>query len=343
MGKIGIIGLGLIGGSIGLAVKAAGLRNTEVIGFDRNRDVEGRALKFGAVDALARSMEQLAAESSIVVIATPIIAVEKVMREIAPHLQRGAVVTDTASTKGAVMRWARDILPEEVHFVGGHPMAGKEQSGPQAAEATLFRDRPYVIIPSVSANPGAVNAVVGLAEVVGARSVFLDADEHDAYAAAISHMPLVASVALFSLARGSTAWPELANMAGPAFKDLTRLASGEPEMAHDICLTNSQNIGHWIDRYVDELLRLKDMIGADDDEALFRALAETQLERENFLTSPPERERPGMAEDMPTPSQSFLNMLAGTMWADRARELTTDLEGRAREREREERLRRRSD
>jgi prephenate dehydrogenase len=343
MGKIGIIGLGLIGGSIGLAVKAAALRNTEVIGFDRNREVEGRALKFGAVDTLAKSMEQLAAESSIVVIATPIIAVEKVMREIAPHLQRGAVVTDTASTKGAVMRWARDVLPEGVHFVGGHPMAGKEQSGPQAAEATLFRDRPYVIIPSLTANPGAVNAIVGLAEVVGGKPVFLDADEHDAYAAAISHMPLVASVALFSLARGSTAWPELANMAGPAFKDLTRLASGEPEMAHDICLTNKHNIGHWIDRYVEELLRIKDMIGGEDDELLFRALAETQLERENFLASPPERERPGMPEDMPSPSQSFLNMLAGTMWADRARELTTDFEERAREREREERLRRRTD
>ncbi|HXH21885.1 MAG TPA: prephenate dehydrogenase/arogenate dehydrogenase family protein [Dehalococcoidia bacterium] len=341
MGKVGIIGLGLIGGSIGLALRNAGLRDTTVLGFDRDREVEGRALKYGAVDALARSLEQLAAESAIIVIATPIIAVEKVMREIAPHLQKGAVVTDTASTKGAVMRWAREILPPGVHFVGGHPMAGKEQSGPQAAEPGLFRDRPYVIVPAVDAGPGAVNAVIGLAETLGARPMFLDADEHDAYAAAISHVPLVASVALFGLARGSTAWPELAGMAGPAFKDLTRLASGEPEMAHDICLTNKQNISHWIDRYIDELLRLKDLIAGEDDEALFRALAEAQLERENFLVSPPERERPGLPDDLPSPSQSFMNLLAGSMWAERARELTKSLETRERERERAERLRRR--
>jgi len=343
MGKVGIIGLGLIGGSMGLALKRAGLQDTDIIGFDRDRDVESRALKFGAVDKLARTLEELASQASIIVIATPIVSIEKVMREIAPHVQRGAVVTDTASTKGSVMRWARDVLPQGVHFVGGHPMAGKEQSGPQAAEAGLFHDRPYVIVPSVDAGPGAVNAIIGLAEAIGARPFFLDADEHDAYAAAISHVPLVASVALFALARGSSAWPELAGMAGPAFTDLTRLASGHPEMSHDICLTNKQNISHWIDRYVAELRRMQELIEGEDEEVLFRLLAETQIERENFLAKPPERERPGLPDDMPTPSQSFLNLLAGSMWAERAREITTSLEDRARDREREDRLRRRRD
>ncbi len=343
MGKVGIIGLGLIGGSMGLALKRAGLRDTEIIGFDRDRDVESRALKFGAVDRLARSLPELAAECAIIVIATPIISVEKVLRELAPHVKRGAVVTDTASTKGSVLKWALDILPQGVHFVGGHPMAGKEQSGLQAAEANLFDKRPYVVVPSVEAGSGAVNAVVGLAEAIGAQPFFLDADEHDAYAAAISHVPLVASVALFALARGSTAWPELAGMAGPAFRDLTRLASGQPEMSHDICLTNKQNISHWIDRYIGELRRLQDLIAGEDEEVLFRALAETQIERENFMHSPPKRELPGLPEDLPSPNQSFMNLLAGSMWADRARELTTSLEGRSRDREREERLRRRKD
>lgn len=343
MGKVGIIGLGLIGGSMGLALKRAKLQGTEIIGFDRDRDVEGRAAKYGAIDRTARSMEELARDCAIIVIATPIVSVERVLADIGPHVQRGAVVTDTASTKGTVLAWARRILPEGVHFVGGHPMAGKEKSGPQAAEATLFDDRPYVVIPSVSAVPGAVNAVVGLAEAIGAKPVFLDADEHDAYAAAISHVPLVASVALFGLARGSTAWPELASMAGPAFRDLTRLASGDPEMSHDICLTNRQNISHWIDRYIGELRRLQEMIDGDDDEALFRALAETQIERENFLYSPPTRESAQLPDDLPSPNQSFLNLMAGSMWADRAKELTTSLEERSRERDREERLRRRRD
>jgi prephenate dehydrogenase len=150
--------------------------------------------------------------------------------------------------------------------------------------------------------PGAVNAIVRLAEAVGARPVFQDADEHDAYAAAISHVPLVSSVALFAVARGSTAWPELAAMAGPGFKDLTRLASGEPEMAHDIFLTNRKNVSHWIDRFVAELRRLQELINEGEDEVLFRALAETQIERDNFLFKPPERDAPGLPSDLPTPA-----------------------------------------
>ncbi len=341
MGTVGIIGLGLIGGSMGLALKRAGFKDTQIIGYDRDREVEQRASKFGAVDSIVRAPEELAAKAAMVIIATPILSVEGVLRDIAPHLQKGAVVTDTASTKGAVLRWARDILPPGVHFVGGHPMAGREQSGPQAADADLFRDRPYVIVPAVDAVSGAVNAIVGLAEAIGARPVFQDADEHDAYAAAISHVPLVSSVALFALARGSTAWPELAAMAGPGFKDLTRLASGEPEMAHDIFLTNKKNVSHWIDRYVTEIRRLQVLIDEGEDEVLFRALAETQIERDNFLFKTPEREMPGLPSDLPTPSQSFLNLMAGSLWADRARELTTSLEDKQKEREREDRLRRR--
>jgi prephenate dehydrogenase len=343
MGTVGIIGLGLIGGSLGLALKRARLQNLEVIGYDRDRDVETRALRAGAVDRLARSAEDLAAEAALVIIATPILSVEKTLKAIAPHLQKGAVVTDTASTKGTVVRWARDILPEGVHFVGGHPMAGKESSGPEAAEAGLFEGRPYVIIPSVSASEGAVNAVVGLAEAVGARPTFLDPDEHDAYAAAVSHVPLVASIALFTLVRSSSAWPELAGMAGPGFRDLTRLASGQPEMAHDIFLTNRQNVSHWIDRYIAELRRLQELIEGDDPEKLFRSLAETQIERDTFIDHPPEREQPGLPADLPTPTQSFVNLLAGSMWAERARELTESMEQRLKQREREERLRRRYD
>ncbi len=342
MGTVGIVGLGLIGGSMGLALKRAKLSSTEIIGYDRDPDVAARALKNRAVDRVFHDLYHLANESGLIIVATPIIAVRTVFEELAPHLKAGVVVTDTASTKGDVLRWARELLPAGAHFVGGHPMAGKEQSGPQAAEATLFDGRPYCIVPAVDAHSGAVNAVLGLAEAVGGVPFFLDADEHDAYAAAISHLPLVASVALFGLARASTAWPELAQMAGPGFKDFTRLASGHPEMAHDICLTNKANLTHWIDRYVTELLRLKDLIAGEDAEVLFRALAETQIERDNYLENPPRREPPSLdTSGLPTPSQSFLNLLAGGMWADRAREMTQMIEDRTKQRDREQRLRRR--
>src|SRR6266568_9660136 len=165
MGTVGIVGLGLIGGSIGLALKRSKLAGTQIVGYDRDLDVALRAQRFGAVDGVERSLAGLADTAGLIVIATPIIAMRGVFAEIGPRLQQGAVVTDVASTKGEVLRWASELLPAYVHFVGGVPF-------------------------------------------------FLDADEHDAYAAAISHVPLVASVALFSLARNSNAWPELASMAG---------------------------------------------------------------------------------------------------------------------------------
>ena len=341
MGTVGIVGLGLIGGSIGLALKRANLSGTEIIGFDREPEVAVRAQRFGAIDGVENTLSGLAESAGLIIVATPIVAMRSVFSEIGPRLKPGTVVTDTASTKGQVLRWASDVLPDRAHFIGGHPMAGKEQTGPQAAEAGLFDGRPYCIVPSLDAHPASVNAVTGLAEAIGAVPFFLDADEHDAYAAAISHVPLVASLALFSLARKSNAWPELASMAGPGFRDLTRLASGSPEMSHDIFLTNKKNLGHWIDRYITELLSLRDLIESDDAEAIFRAVAEVQIEREEYLTNPPQREIPGASlPDMPSPSQAFLSLIAGSMWTERAQEMTQSLEERARRREREERLRR---
>ncbi len=341
MGKLAIIGLGLIGGSLGLALKRAEPVDTEVIGFDRDIDVGRQALKYNAISYLAPSLVKAVEDATMVIVATPILNVRRVFQEIAPHLRAGTVITDTASTKGEVLRWADEILPRDVHFVGGHPMAGKEQSGPAAAEETLFDGRPWVITPSVHAAPGAVNAVIGLAEAVGAKPTFLDPDEHDAYAAAISHLPLVASVGIFNLARNSAAWPELAAMSGPAFKDLTRLASGDPTMSHDIFMTNKPNLLHWLERYIAELQRLAGLIETADAETMFRSLAETQLERETFMLQPPVRSDGGPpTPDMPTPVDSLMGTLAGQLWQSRVKEMTDVLEERQRDRAREERLRR---
>jgi prephenate dehydrogenase len=341
MGKIAIIGLGLIGASLGLAIKRAAPADTEVVGFDRELENGATALKRGAVKHLARGIEGAVADASMVVVATPIVNVRKVFEEIAPLLKQSVVVTDTASTKEDVLRWAREILPANAHFVGGHPMAGKEQSGPWAAEEALFDGRPYAIVPSMNAGAGAVNAVVGLAEAVGAKPFFLDAHEHDAYAAAVSHVPLALSIALFNLARGSTAWPELASLAGPAFRDLTRLTSGSPEMAHDIFLTNREHVGHWLDRYIVELQRLADLIRVDEGETLFRMIAEAQLERDNFITNPPRRKEPNLDPELPSSSESFMSMLTGSLWQQRAEDITKTITERQQKREREERLKRR--
>jgi prephenate dehydrogenase len=341
MGKLAIVGLGLIGGSMGLALSRAGNVKAEIVGYDREYDVATRAQKAGAVQSIAPTLEHAVRDASLVIVATPILAVRRVFDEMAPYLQSGAVVTDTASTKTEILRWAAELLPSDVHFIGGHPMAGKEKSGPQAADATLFQDRPYCIVPGVNAADGAVHSIVGLAEAVGGKTFFLDPGEHDAYAAAISHLPLLTSIALFKLAKGSSAWPELGGMAGPAFYDLTRLASGQPEMSQDIFVTNKENVLHWLDRYMLELQKMADIIREDDREKMFRDLAQVQIERDTFLTSPPKREEQGARAALPSSADSFMSIMAGSLWSQRSKDLEQSLEERQKARQAEERLRRR--
>src|SRR3989442_4646750 len=143
--RIAIIGTGLIGGSLGLALKASGLQGLEIVGHDRDRNVATKAEKAGAIDRPEHNLSRAVAGAGMVIIAVPVLAMREVMQEIAPHLAEGAVVTDTASTKSHVMQWAAELLPEHVNFVGGHPMAGKETPGVEQAEGTLFRERAYCV------------------------------------------------------------------------------------------------------------------------------------------------------------------------------------------------------
>jgi prephenate dehydrogenase len=340
-GRIAIIGLGLIGGSLGLAIKGAGVGGLEVVGYSRRPGVRAKAQRLGAIDRVARDARSAVRDAALVIIATPVLAIRQVMEEVAPVLPEGCVVTDTGSTKAEVLRWAGEILPGHVDFVGGHPMAGKEQSGIEAADARLFADAAYCLVPHVNASERAINAVLGLVRLVGARPVFIDAEEHDSYVAAVSHLPLVLSVALFSLAHDSQAWADMAELASSGFRDLTRLASGDPNMSHDIFITNRERVIHWLDRMIGELSRYRELI-RDKDEELFKALARTQLDRDAFLTSPPAR-RPSPAEqaDILSSGERMASFLVGEQWVRRARDMGRALEGRSKERERGERRRRR--
>jgi prephenate dehydrogenase len=340
--RIAIIGLGLIGGSLGLAIKGARLGKVEVVGYDREWGVSPRAKRLGAIDRVAREPRSAASEAALVVIATPISAIREVMEEVAPVLPEGCVVTDTGSTKADVMRWAEETLPEHVHFVGGHPMAGKEQSGIQAADARLFADAAYCVVPQVNASERAINAVLGLVGVVGARAVFIDAGEHDSYVAAVSHLPIVLSAAFFSLAHESQAWPDMAELAGSGFRDLTRLASGDPNMSHDICITNRERVLHWVDRMIGELAHYRELI-QDKDEELFKAFARAQLERDNFLAKPPERRRPAVTgeADILSSGERMASFLVGEQWVRRAKRVGGILDDRSEEREKERRSPRR--
>ncbi len=317
---IAIIGLGLIGGSLGLALKAAGLPEVEVIGHDQFRDVANKARKLGAIDRAEHNLPKAVERAGMVIIATPVLAVREVMQQIAPHLPDGCVVTDTGSTKERIIEWAAEVLPDTVNFIGGHPLAGKETPGIDNAQADLFRGRAYALCPAVEAHEDAVRAVVGLARLVGAEPLFLDPAEHDQYAAAVSHLPLLVSTALFTLMRGSPAWNDLAPVASSGFTDVTRLASGDPRMSHDIFLTNREAALHWLDRMLAELGRYRDLLEGDAEE-LLETFARAQIDRDTFIVEP----RPRRQEaEVPDVRQELVNSLMGGWVSDRikkAREL----------------------
>lgn len=285
MEKIAIIGLGLIGGSIGLALKRAELKDVTIVGTARTRDTLRGAKRLGAIDDDAPTPADAVKDARLVIVAAPILATKHIFEEIAPVLAEGAVVTDVGGTKANVMRWASELLPRHAYFVGGHPMAGKETSGIEAADGDLFRDKTWVIVPSVDAPETAVQTALGIVRICGANATFMDAQEHDSYVAAISHLPLTLSSALFSVAFGSQAWPELASLASSGFRDTTRLASGSPEMAHDIAISNRDNLLHWLDRFQEELARFRSVIAAGESAQLIETFARAQLERDNFVTA----------------------------------------------------------
>lgn len=293
--KITIIGLGLIGGSLGLALRRAQVPY-EIVGHARHRSTTARARQRGAIDKGADSLPEAVDGAKLVIVATPPAAMEEVFRAMAPFLAPGGVVTDTASTKGQVMAWAAELLPAEVHFVGGHPMAGKETSGIDAAEADLFQGCIYCLVPSLRASAEAIEMVVGLVGVVSGRPYFVDAAEHDSFVAAISHLPFILSAALVNTTTASAAWREMGRLAAGGFRDTSRLAAGDPTMYRDICRTNRESILRWMDACMAELGRLRRLIEGGDEglEQAFRQAKEAregweQLRREGL----PPAERAG--------------------------------------------------
>jgi len=335
--RIAILGTGLIGTSIGL-----GLRNrvpdVHVVGYDRSRNTSEEAKKRGGLDEVALSASDAVRDARLVVIAVPILAIRPLMEEIREALPADAIVTDTGSSKAEIMRWARDLLPGHAGFVASHPMAGKTEFGPAAADEALFEGARWVIVPSVQASEDAIRIVTNMAESLGATPMVMDAEEHDAYVAAISHMPMVAATALFSLGRSSEAWPELSLLAAGGFKDMTRLAATDPDMAYDIAVTNRENIAHWIERYVGALLefrrRLLD-VEADDD--LYKILAATEIDYREYRNGKVGREEKGKVQ---VEGPSFTDFLAGGWLRERFDKAMGESEDRVRKAEDERRTRR---
>lgn len=310
MERIAIIGLGLIGGSIGMALKKAKIRELEIVGHDMEPEVAGKARKKGAVDRYDWSLIGAVKDANMVIVAVPVMAVKSVMEAIAPCLPEGCVVTDTASSKGPVMDWAREILPPSVHFVGGHPMAGKETPGIEGADADLFQKAAYCVIPSPTAASSAVEAVTGLARLMGANPFFVDAAEHDGFVAAVSHLPLVLSTALVTSTTRSPGWREMSRLAASGYRDVSRLASGDPVMGHDICVSNKENINRWIDVMIGELQRFKALIDKGGED-LALEFGRAQMARDKWVRGSDDSERDASMTEIGGTSERMMSLFVG--------------------------------
>lgn len=341
MPRIAIIGTGLIGASIGMRLREKSeIKNLEVVGSDREFDHAKRAEKIGALDSAVRDPRQAVHDASLVILATPVLSLRGVMVDIAPALEEGAIVTDTGSTKAEVMTWAERELPDQTSFIGGHPMAGKTDSGPAFADPNLFEGARWAIVPARDASEGALRTVRSLAETMGAREMFMDAEEHDAYVAAISHLPMMAAMAMFTMAHDSEAWPEMSKLAAGGFKDMTRLAGTEPNLAFDIAVTNRTQIVHWLERYREALRELQERLSDDEDEELFRHIAMASWDYSSYREGAIGREEIDQKTSQ-IPRAEIANLFMGEALANKMRDLTQASEERLKEMERKDRLTRR--
>ncbi len=281
--RITIIGLGLIGGSLGLALKKAKGAAVEITGCARREEVGKQAIKRKAIDMAEPQIKKAVSGADIVMIATPITTIKDIFREMADHLAPNTIVTDVGSTKSQVMQWAEEYLPQTINFIGGHPMTGKETAGIDEAEAGLFKGSAYCLIPSPHSNADALKSMEELVGWIGARAVSIEAQPHDELVAGISHLPLIISSTLVAALAESGRWPDMSKLAASGYRDVTRLASGDAEIQMGICATNRQPIVDWIDRFIKRLEESRNLIRQSDDDQLRAFFEQARAAREKWL------------------------------------------------------------
>lgn len=275
--RIAIIGTGLIGTSIGLALKKARL-GYEIVGHDKDHATAGKAKQRGGLDKTEWNLINAVEGAGLVILALPVAAIKPTLEAVAPYLAEGCVVTDTATTKQQVLAWARVILPTTASFIGGHPLVTRQGSGPDAASADLFNGVTYCLMPAPGAKPEAVQLLVGMATTLGAEPFFPDPVEHDNFQAAVAHLPILMATALVNVAAGSPASREMRKMTGNDFRQASALAEGDAATSALICNVNRDAILRWLDAYIAEMGRLREMVrsGGDELEAMFDKAADAR-------------------------------------------------------------------
>jgi prephenate dehydrogenase len=300
IGRLCIVGVGLIGGSLARAARAAGACG-EIVGCGRDEAQLRRAVELGVIDRYSTDPAEAARGADVVVLAAPVGSTEALVRKLGPVLTPATILTDVGSTKGSVVaavERALGHLPNR--FVPGHPIAGTEKSGVEASFAELFRHRRVILTPLGHTDPDATRTVRALWEQAGAEVVEMEVKHHDEVLAATSHLPHVLAFTLVDTLARMEERREIFRYAAGGFRDFTRIASSDPQMWHDICLANREAILGMVETYQSDLGRVADAIRQGDGEALRNVFGRAKAARDRF------------AENGASPSPASTNGKVGT-------------------------------
>ena len=262
--KITIIGVGLIGGSLGLALKE-NRPNFRIVGVDKQKIIK-KAIIRGAIDEGTANLEEGIKEADIVILATPVKTILDLLSQINPFLKKECLVTDTGSTKTQIVKRANRVLSKDIHFIGGHPMVGSEKYGVDSADPHLFQDKTYILTPTNKSNLVALEKTFSIIRMIGAKRLILDPLDHDRIVGAVSHLPQIMAVSLTNMINILTQEEDNNNYfksIGEGFKDMTRIASSPYKIWEDIYKTNQENILEMIQKFRNYLEVIEDKLKND--------------------------------------------------------------------------------
>jgi prephenate dehydrogenase len=281
--KLAIIGVGLIGGSLARALKQAGECRT-VLGYGRNTKNLERAVALGVIDDYSIDLSHVVKDADVIILATPLMTFGPLLKQISAHVKDSAIITDVGSVKGTVVTDARTVLgPAISKFIPGHPIAGTERSGVEASFAELFRDHMVILTP-VPENPKHAIELIGrMWEICGAEVVTLSVEYHDLVLAATSHLPHILAYALVDCIAGMGEQDDIFKFSAGGFKDFSRIASSNPEMWSDICISNKKNLLQVVEQFRLHLDKIDALLKQEDKPGLEQLFSHVKKSRDRYL------------------------------------------------------------
>lgn len=291
--RVALIGLGLIAGSMAHALRRGGLAG-HIVGTARSAETRDIAREIGLCDTVVDSAALAVADADLVVLAVPVGAMAAVAKEIAPHLKQGATVTDVGSVKQAVINAVEPHIPEGVHFVPGHPMAGTEHSGPRSGFAELFENRWCLLVPLKGGDSDPVDRLKSLWEAMGANVELMEAEHHDLVCAVTSHTPHLIAYTMVGVAddlRRVTDY-EIVKFSAAGFRDFTRIAASDPTMWRDVFMNNKEATLEILGRFTEELFALQRAIRTGDGDLLYDYFSHTREIRRGIIDAGQDTDAP---------------------------------------------------